>query len=106
MMNMVKKMTKRKRPRRGTPIVPAKAKELIEADKPLFEIRGGLRGYPSGRAGRTPRVLHCFICEMDSHSPQDIAHKFCGNCKVFFEDVRQAHAVLAHVQKGKDDSDG
>lgn len=77
----------RKRPRKGTPQVPAKAKELLAAEKPIFELRT--------KDGE--RCIHCFVCDMTSFGPKDVAYKFCGNCKIFFEDVMRAYAVLKHI---------
>ena len=86
--------TQRKRPRRGTPVVPDKARELIDADKPLFEVTFHVGA----------KHIHCHICGKDSYSPQDIAHKFCGFCKVFFEDVRMAYAALKIVENAQEEN--
>lgn len=33
-----------------------------------------------------PKSITCNICNMTSHNPNDIAHKYCGNCEEFHED--------------------
>ena len=33
------------------------------------------------------KSITCHACNMTSYSPEDVKHKFCGNCRVFLEDL-------------------
>lgn len=40
------------------------------------------------------RAITCHRCGMTSHHPQDVQHRFCGNCKLFHEGAPAANTDL------------
>lgn len=39
-----------------------------------------------------PKAIKCNVCDMTSHNPNDILHKYCGNCEMFHEDRNEPMA--------------
>jgi hypothetical protein len=40
------------------------------------------------------RAIRCRRCGLTSHNPNDVAQRYCGQCKVFHEDVGPSVAAL------------
>lgn len=60
--------------------------ELVESG-PTYTIRtddnaaGGL-------------VIYCCLCNLTSYNPNDVKHRYCGNCKRFHELAQVRNAAL------------
>lgn len=48
------------------------------------------------------RAIRCHFCGQTSHNPTDVAQRYCGQCKVFHEDVAELMAELRRLRIDND----
>lgn len=51
---------------------------------------GGCQSYTIGMRGGQPAIV-CLCCGLGSAHPQDIQEKFCGFCRTWHSEWREAH---------------